>query len=90
MLVQMFGTFSLVQEAFKASLEDLEPKDIAKAYASLSSALALLTEPAKTEQTVNLFDSILMALPEEQREAFKLLTAKSVEGSNDGINDPAD
>ena len=90
LLVQTFGTLMLVQEVFKASLEDIEPKDIARAYIGLAASVAALSEPAKNEQNINLFDSIVMALPEEQREAFKALTAKTVEGSNENINDSAD
>jgi hypothetical protein len=87
MLVQTFGTFMLVQDVFKAVLEDLDPKDIAKTYTTLAAALAQLSEPAKQTQTLNLFDSILMALPPEQQEAFKALTAPTLEGSNEGIID---
>ena len=75
-LLQMFGTWSLVQDALKADLEELDPKDVAKTYTQLSASLASLSEPQAVNNNLNLFESVLMALPEEAREAFRALTAK--------------
>ena len=76
-LLQMFGTWGLVQDALIASLDELDPKDLAKTYTSMSTALAQLSElPVQTQP--NLLESVLLALPEDAREAFKILTAKQV------------
>jgi len=75
-MLQMFGTWYLVQEALKASLDELEPRDLARTYTNMSEALATLSEPPAKNTQVNLLDSIILALPEEQREAFKALIAK--------------
>ena len=75
-MLQMFGTWYLVQEALKASLDELEPRDLARTYTNMSEALATLSKPPAKNTQVNLLDSIILALPEEQREAFKALIAK--------------
>ena len=75
-LMQIFNTWHLVQEAFIASLEDLEPKDLARAYTNMSASLASLSEPAAQASQMPLMDQIMSMLPEEQREAFKALVAK--------------
>lgn len=79
LLTQLFGTWLLVQGALKIALPDLEPKEIAKTFNNLSATLVALTEPVESGVRGDLFNSILSMLPPEQQEAFRALTAKTIQ-----------
>jgi hypothetical protein len=69
--IRSFTLLNKLQDCLEASIPDMEPKDMAKAYTSLLNALPALLPSQQPPQKPITPEDILNSLPAEVREAYE-------------------